>query len=74
MGETLKFAYANWASHAKENKVPENPRDWQESHVKTWLEWTMEEFTFGGFEVTELVDEFKVRLPHDHPMLMSRIY
>ena len=60
MGETLKSIYANWALYAKEHKVPENPINWNENHVKSWLQWTLAEFQFGGFTLDELVAELKV--------------
>ena len=60
MGETLKSIYANWALYAKEHKVPENPINWNENHVKSWLQWTLAEFQFGGFTLEELVAELKV--------------
>ena len=60
MGETLKSIYATWESYAKEHKVPKNPINWTEHHVLLWLQWTMDEFHFGGFTIEELVAEFKV--------------
>ena len=64
MGETLKSIYATWESYAKEHKVPKNPINWTEHHVLLWLQWTMDEFHFGGFTIEELVAEFKVSNNH----------
>jgi len=47
MYETLPLLFSAWASLAKEHKIPTHPRDWDESHVKIWLQWLRDEFTFA---------------------------
>ena len=71
MGETLKSIYATWESYAKEHKVPKNPINWTEHHVLLWLQWTMDEFHFGGFTIEELVAEFKVSNNHFYKITIN---
>ena len=57
MGETLKFIYSYWGPHAEKYKIPKNPRVWNNTHVRIWLQWTVEEFQFG-VSYDELINEF----------------
>ena len=59
MGETLKFIFSYWGQHAEKYKIPKNPRVWTHTHVKIWLQWTVEEFQFGvSYEA--LTNEFQM--------------
>ena len=60
MYETLPLLFSAWASLAKEHKIPTHPRDWDESHVKIWLQWLRDEFTFA-MSLEELLITFPVR-------------
>ena len=61
MGEILKMCCSGWLTYAQERKVPAHPRDWDENHVKTWLQWSIDEFQLGGMTMEELEAAFDVR-------------
>ena len=44
--ETFRLCLSSWPSLASNHQIPEDPRDWQETHVKLWLQWAKDEFNF----------------------------
>ncbi|XP_035704656.1 ETS-like protein pointed isoform X2 [Folsomia candida] len=45
MTEALKASFGSWEKELGRHNIPKDPRQWHESHVAHWLQWSVNEFT-----------------------------